>query len=416
MQEQTKKRIVILGAGVAGAAAIRSIHKQFHGREDLNLLVIDKQNYSAYAPMLHEVATGSVRPDDITHPIREMINCCLEQFLQDEVTEIDIERRVVKTKSGEVNYDYLVVALGAASNFYGLPGVAEHSFPLKTMDDALTLKRRLIDQFEEASRMIKAASIEEIKRKLHFVIVGGGYTGVETAGQMADLFDGEFHELYPEIPKDIPQVTLVQGGDRILPILDTSSSQKAKMRLEKLGVNVRTGARASALNPQQLELNNGESIETENVIWASGIRAVGAQFFDEDQIEKGRVQVTSTLQMEEYPEVFVIGDLAAVSNGKGPHPQTGQAAVQQASIIGPNLHRFMKEEPLEPFLYHHKGDLVPIGDHWAIAQISGVKFSGFLAWWMRRTVYLLGLSWSKRFKVVFSWTINLFSKRDTTRL
>ena len=248
------------------------------------------------------------------------------------------------------------------------------------------------------------------------IVVGGGYTGVETAGQLADLFNNEFKKLYPEIQANEPKVTLIQGGNVILPILSESSSTKAKQRLEDLGVNVLTGDRVTVVTKEGVTLSDGKVIESHNVIWASGVLARGKEFFSEDVLEKGRVKVLSTMQMEKYPNVFVIGDIAAVMHGIGPHPQTGQVAVQQAEIIGSNIKNYMTDEPLQPFFYKHKGDLVPIGDRWAIAEIGGIKFSGFLAWWMRRTVYLMGLAWPDKIRVVFTWTLNLFTKRDTTRL
>jgi NADH:ubiquinone reductase (H+-translocating) len=408
------KRIVVLGAGVAGAKALKSIHKEFHSDKHVTITVIDKQNYSAYTPMLHEVATGSVQADDITHPIRQIVSCCLERFVKASVQSIDLEQKIIKTDSGLVNYDYLVVALGSTNQFFGVAGADEFALTLKTMDDAIKLKRHIIDSFEAATKL----AVDDIhrKHKLHTVIVGGGYTGVETAGQLADLFNDEFKELYPEIQADEPKVTLVQGGKLILPILSESSSIKAQKRLEELGVEVLTGSRVNAVTKEGVSLDNGSILESHNVIWASGVLARGAEFFPEESLERGRVKTLSTLQMEKHPNVFVIGDIAAIMHGSGPHPQTGQVAVQQAEIVGENIKAYMTDQPLQPFLYKHKGDLVPIGDRWAIAEIGQVKLAGFIAWWMRRTVYLLGLSWSDRARVVFTWTLNLFVKRDTTRL
>ncbi len=408
------KRILILGAGVAGAQAIKSIHKQFHRQANYSIMVVDRQNFSAFAPMLHEAATGSVTPLHVTFPIRQIVKCCLETFRQTSVRQIDVRNKTVHTDDGTVSYDYLVVALGAKTNHFGVPGAREHSLDLKTMDDAMILRRRIIDTFEEATKLPRGAQREA---KLHFVVIGGGYTGVELAGQLADLFAGDFRALYPEILADEPRITLIQAGDRILPILKESSSQKALRRLERLGVKVVLNARAASVSPEGVTIENGEVLRADHVIWTSGVIANGEAFFAPEFLQKGRVMVKSTLQMPDHPEVFVIGDLAGVTEGNGPHPQTAQAAFEQAHFVAQNLKKLVSGEPLAAFYYHHKGDLVPIGDRWAIAEIFGLRFSGFLGWWLRRTVYLRGLfSWTDRIQVVFDWTIRLFTRRDTTRL
>lgn len=408
------KRILILGAGVAGAQAIKFIHRQFHGHQGYSLMVVDRQNFSTFAPMLHEAATGSVSSEHVTHPIREIIRCCLETFRQTSVRHIDVKAKTVQTDHGPVAYDYLIVALGAKTNYFNVPGAEEHCFNLKTMDDAIILRRRIIDAFEEATRLPRGP---EREARLHFVIIGGGYTGVELAGQLADLFTKDFTKLYPEILADEPRITLVQGGERILPTLSARSAEKAMARLARLGINVRVNTRATSVSAEGVALGEETNIDSKNVIWASGIVANGEAFFDAELLQKGRVMVKATLQVPNHPEVFVIGDLSCVMEGNGPHPQTAQAAFEQAKFASRNLKKLITGEPLGAFYYHHKGDLVPIGDRWAIAEIHGLRFTGFLGWWLRRTVYLSGIfSWADRIQVVFSWTMRLFTPRDTTRL
>lgn len=408
------KRILVLGAGVAGAQALHCIHKQFHHNPHYSLMVVDRQNYTAFAPMLHEVATGAVYSEHVTHPIRQILHCCLETFRNTEVKGLDLEQKLVVTADGPIRYDYLIVALGARTNFFGVPGAKEHSLELKTMDDALALRRRMLDAFEQATKLPSGEARREL---LHFVVVGGGYTGVELAGQLSSLFFKEFRALYPEILPDEPRITLVHASDRLLPMLKPVSSARAQLRLERLGVTVMTNARVTTVTEKGVILQSGEVIPAGHVVWASGVEAVGGQFFKTEMVEKGRVKVKSTLQIPNFPEVFVIGDLAAVTEGNGPHPQTAQAAFEQALLVAKNLRALIDKQPLAGFHYRHKGDLVPIGDRWAIAEVFGLRFTGFLGWWLRRTVYLRGLfSWNDRIRVVFDWTMNLFSKRDTTRL
>lgn len=399
---------------MAGAQALHCIHKQFHHNPAYSLMVADRQNFSAFAPMLHEVATGAVTYDHVTHPIREILHCCLETFRNTEVRGIDLEQKLVNTADGPIRYDYLVVALGARTNFYGVPGAQQHAMELKTMKDALALRRRVLDAFEQATRLPSGEARREL---LHFVIVGGGYTGVEVAGQLATLFFKEFRQLYPEILPDEPQVTLIHAGDRLLPMLKPANSARAIKRLEKLGVHVRVATEVTTVTEKGVVLKDGTIIPSAHVVWAAGVVAVGAEFFKAEMVEKGRVKVKSTLQVPNFPEVFVIGDLAAVTEGNGPHPQTAQAAFEQASLVAKNMRALLDGQPLAGFHYRHKGDLVPIGDRWAIAEVFGIRFTGFLAWWLRRTVYLRGIySWNDRVRVVIDWTMNLFAKRDTTRL
>lgn len=408
------QKIVILGAGVAGAQALKHLHSKFHHNKEYSINVIDKNNFSAFIPMLHEVATGAVSPYDVCHPIRQIVHCCLETFHQTEIEGIDLDKKVIKTSVDDFEYDYLIIALGSTNNFFGIPGAEKYGRVLKTMADAVALRAHFIDVFEEASKKPHTA---KRAKDLHFVVVGGGYTGVETTGQMLQLFGNEFQRLYPEIYPDEPKITLVQGGKRILPILSESSSRKAEARLKKLGAELKLGHYVKEVSATGLTLDNDEFVESKHVIWASGVAAVGSKFFPEHMLVKGRIKVKSTLQVMNHPEVFAIGDISAMVSEGGPHPQTAQAAFQQAQLAISNLHNLTQELPLNDFDYRHKGDLVPIGERWACAEVGPFKFTGFLAWWLRRTVYLQGIySWSDRIKVVFTWTMNLFSRRDTTRL
>lgn len=407
------KRVVVLGAGVAGAQVLKQIHPFIHGSEH-SLVVVDKNNHSTFAPMLHEVATGAVSPQHITHPIRGIIHCCLERFYQAGVEAIDLDQKIVKTSEGDISYDYLITAIGARTNHFGTPGADQYCLNLKTMHDSLKVRRHIIDSYEMASRL---PSGKEREKQLHFVIIGGGYTGVEMAGQLADLLMNEMKELYGEVYPDEAKITLIHAGDRILPVLKEKSSQLATKRLEALGVRVLVNSKATSVTPEGVSLMNGEVLESKTVIWTAGVVACGDELFATDRLEKSRVKVKSTLQIPDHPEVFVLGDLAYVIDGDGPHPQTGQVAFDQAKLVAKNLRNSFNGEPLEAFSYHHKGDLVPIGNRWAVAEIYGIRIHGFVAWWLRRTVYLQGLfSWSDRVRVVFDWTMNLFSKRDTTRL
>lgn len=406
-------RIVVAGAGVAGAQVIKAVRRQLRGRGDFQLTVVDSQNYSAFAPLLHEAATGTATPAHIAHPTRNLIHppCCF--FKQAGITGLDRAAKALKTDRGDVPYDILVLALGARTNYFGVAGAKEHAFPIKVMEDAVRLRQRIIDVAEAAA----AANKADRKAMLNYVIVGAGYTGVELAGQLADWFARDARRLYPEIEADDVRITLVHAGDRIVPMLHEKSSVTVQRRLEKLGVVVKTNMQVTAITPEGAQLSDGTQIASRNVIWASGVMAMGDLFYDPATLQKGRIPVKATLQTLDDPSVFVVGDMAAVTEGNGPHPQTAQAAYEQAHLAGHNVRAYMDKQPLGGFYYKHKGDLVPVGHGWAMAEIFGLRFSGRLAWYIRRIVYLRGmLTWFDRVRVVGDWLSRLIGPRDTSRL
>lgn len=409
-----KKRIVVAGLGMAGGQVIHRLHKLFRSRQDVDVLAVDAQNFSLFAPMLHEGATGTIALLHLAQPAREMVHPPQQRFLQAEVKGLDQAAKVLKTSEGDVPYDILVLGVGARTNFFGVPGAQEHSLPIKTMADAIRLRSRIIDTVEAATRLPKG---RERSKRLHFVVVGAGYTGVEVAGQLADLFAADARRLYPELDPGEAKVTIVHAGDRILPMVKEASSKAAVQRLERLGVIVKTNAMVTAVSADGATLKDGTQLESTNVIWASGVLAAGDLFVDAAKLQKGRIPVKATLQLPDAPEVFVVGDLAAVTEGNGPHPQTAQAAFEQAQVVAENIKRLIDKEPLQGFYYKHKGDLVPIGDGWAVAEVFGLRFHGRLAWYLRRFVYLQGLpTWSERIRVMGDWFGHIFRPRDTSRL
>lgn len=408
-----KKRIVIAGMGMAGVQVSHGLRKHLKGREDVEVLAVDGQNFSLFAPMLHEGATGTIALLHLAQPVREVVQPPQQRFLQAEVQGLDREKKVLRTATGDIPYDILVLAMGSRTNFFNVPGAKEHAFPIKTMRDAIRMRSQIIDIIETATKMPKG----ERRSHLHFVVVGAGYTGVEMAGQLSDLFSGDARRLYPEIDRDEFTVTLVHSGERILPMVKEKSSRAAQVRLERLGVQVKTGAAVTAVSSDGATLSDGTQLASKTVIWASGVMAVGDLFFPAEQLQKGRISVKATLQMRDDPSVFVVGDLAAVTEGNGPHPQTAQAAFEQAHAAARNIKRLLDQEPLEGFYYKHKGDLVPIGDAWAVAEVFGLRFHGRLAWYLRRFVYLRGLpTWSERVRVMGDWFGHVFRPRDTSRL
>ncbi len=408
------KRIVVAGTGVAGAQVIKGLRRQLAGRNDYQLIAVDTQNFSAFAPLLHEAATGTATPAHIAHPTRNLIHppCCF--FKQGKITGLDRSAKLLKTDTGDVPYDILVLALGARTNYMGVPGAQEFAYPIKVMADAVRLRERIIDVAEAAAA---TASPAERKAMLSYVVVGGGYTGVELAGQLADWFHRDARRLYPEIPAEDVSITLLQSGDRIVQMMSEKNSAVAQRRLEKLGVTVKNKMQVTAITAEGATLSDGTKMASKNVIWAAGVVAMGDVFYPAASLQKGRIPVKATLQTPDDANIFVVGDLAAVTEGNGPHPQTAQAAFEQAHLVSRNIRHLLEAEPLEGFYYKHKGDLVPIGHGWAVADVYGVRFHGWLAWILRRIVYLRGmLSWFDRIRIIGDWLARIVGPRDTSRL
>lgn len=408
------KRIVLAGVGIAGATFIRKIQPFLRKHPDAELCVVDAQNFSGFIPMLHEAALNIISIDRITFPVRQMLCGPRQHFMQAKVTGLDQAKKILRTDGGDKPYDFLIIANGSRTNFFGVSGAAEHSLPIKTIADADRLRSAILDTVERASRLPPGS---ERETALHFVIVGGGYTGVEVAGLLAEFFGRDMRKLYPEIKPGEAKITLVHSGDRILPMLHEQSSAAGAKRLEKLGVMLRVKTTVTAVAADTATLSDGTTLASNCVVWSSGVMANGDLLFDAAGLQKGRIPVKATLQLPNDPSIFAMGDVAAVIEGNGPHPQTAQAAAEQAHLAAHNVAAIVAGQPLKGFHYLHKGDLVPIGHGWCVGEIFGWKLTGFIPWVVRRFVYLMGLpNWADRLRVISDWTARRFFVRDTTRL
>ncbi len=405
------KHVVILGGGFGGVECYRKL-TSLAGKK-VRVTLINRNNYSLFTPMLHEVATGSISRANIVQPLREFVTCCHNRFIEAEIKSVDINNKVVKTSEKDVSYDYLVVALGSTTNFFKTEGASEHSFPLKNMDDATTLRNHILKQYERAA---VTDDIDERKERTSFVIVGGGLTGVEMAGQLGD-FIREMRKLYPEIPKSVPKITLVHAGDRILPRLAPISSRKAKKILGDKGVKCELENRVTKVSPTSATLKDGTVISTKTVIWATGIKSSLPGIFPATLLsDRGLLEVDSDLAVASHKEIFGVGDIIAWMGEKANPPSTAQAATQAGAIAANNVWADIQGKDKKSFEFKSKGDLVPIGDWFAVAEVGRFKFAGRIAWWMRRTIFIQRLwNWTNRFKVTVEWTFNIFRGRDTSQ-
>ncbi len=405
------KHIVILGGGFGGLECYKRLTD--FCRDDIRITLINRNNYSLFTPMLHEVATGSVSRSHIVQPLREVISCCHNRFIEQEISSVDIEKKVVHTTSLQIAYDYLVVALGSSANFFGVKGAKEHSFALKTMHDAVGLRNHILHQYEQAAVSIDTHERDE---RLSFVIVGGGLTGVEMAGQLAD-FIIDMRELYPEIKKRIPEIVLVHAGERLLPTLSSRSSRIARHILENKKVVCVVNKQVQQVYQDHVVLSDGVEIKTRTTIWASGVQSSLSSIFPKSVLnERGLLNVENDLKMVHSKHIFGVGDVISCNREFHP-PMTAQSATQAGRLVAENILATIDGRDTARFEFKSRGELVPIGEWNGVAEIGWLKFHGKTAWWLRRTVFLQRLwSFTNRLKVVSDWTLNIFRPRDTSEL
>ena len=413
------KHIVILGTGFAALDTYRHVHKLIHRRTDVRITIVGRNNYFLFTPMLHEIAAGSVGRSHIVQPVREVVRCCLESFHQAEIEKVDIEKKQIHTSTGVVSYDYLVVGLGSRVNYFGVKGAKQHTLALKTMQDAVALRNHIISVFEQAT---KEKNTKKRKQLLNFGIIGAGPTGVELAGQMADLVYHAFRPLYQEIDYKEVKITLVHRNERVLHVFREKTSVQALKRLKKIGITVKLKTGVVAVDEQGVELDSGSRVESKTVVWAAGTASVAPDVLDAKWLNKrGQIKVRPELHIPDHPNVFALGDCAALDGDLAPFaPATAQAAQDAAKIVARNVNMAcsdVSEEKYKSFIFKQKGYIMPIGDWFAVAEIGPFTFSGRVAWWMRRTVFIQHLnSWMNRLRVTIDWTLHSFMHRDTSEL
>lgn len=413
------KKILILGGGFGGVATYQHLHKLVHPANIHNIRIelISKTNYFTYSPMLHEVATGAVAREHVVQPIREILSCCGKDFHQTSIISVDPKAKIVHTNAGDYSYDVLVVALGVEQGYFGTPGAEQHALTLKWLPGAIQIRNRIINSFEMASEMHDKKDKDALLSYLHFVIVGGGPTGTELAGQVSDLLQHELRTLYGDVPSSLAKVSLIHAGTRLIEQLSPASSLAAKKRLQKLGVRVLLRERVVEVNKDGVILGSGKHIASNNVFWTGGTESTLTKMFPKKMLnERGLLNISPTFQSTEYPEIFGIGDCSTMTDKTFSYPPLAQAAVQAAPIVAHNIVSFVSKRPLAQKKYKHKGDIIPIGDAYAIYQKHDFVMTGFFAWVLRRIVFLQSMfGWNNRLQIFFEWMIGLILPRDTSQ-
>jgi NADH dehydrogenase len=410
-----KKKIVILGGGFGGLYTYKSLYKYFK-HDELDVTIVNRTNYFLFTPLLHEVATGGIEHHQVVESIRQIIYKTNDKLHVADLISIDCERQIVKTSIDELPYDILVVALGATTNFFNAPGAEEHSMVLKDLHDAISIRRMLIGSFEKASEMTD----QEARRKeLSYAVIGGGPTGVELVTEIAELINDTFLKYYHGLIKceDISLYLINRDAEVLMPF-HKSLRKGALEVIKKSGVKVMLNTGVKEVRSDSVLLLDDTILPVNHVIWTAGVKPNAPMFTHPVPLDNwGRIIVNSNLQIEGCPNVFVIGDIASLAGADGkPLPMLAQVAVEQGIHTGYNIKSLLKGRSLLHFKYESKGGLVSLGQWQALADIYGLRFSGPLAWFIWRTVYLFKfLSSSKRVKIVVDWTLNIFYPRDITK-
>lgn len=403
---------MVVGAGFGGLRAARALR-----HAPVDVLLLDRKNYHAFWPLLYEVASAGLEPDDIAQPVRAILRGAPNiRFRMAEVLAIDTAARLLHTDSGDVPYDYLIVAAGSVTNYFGLRSVEECSLALKDLRQATQVRNRVLRAFERANMAPDAA---ERERLMSVVIAGGGPTGVELAGALAELKRHVLPRDYPELDLSRARVILVEATDALLPSLPKRLQQKALEQLRSLGVEVRLGEPVSAISDDGVVLQDGETIAAENVVWVAGVRAAPlAGTLDADSGPGGRVRVLPTMQLPYDERVFAIGDLAFLQDQHGAaYPMVAPVAMQQADVAATNIVRLVGGESLRAFRYRDRGTMATIGRRKAVAHVFGLQFSGLIAWVLWLIVHLIQLvGFRNRALVLVNWIWNYFRYDRANRL
>ncbi len=411
-------RVVIVGGGFGGLYAARSL-----ARLPVRVTLVDRRNFHLFQPLLYQVATGGLSPGDIASPIRAVLKRQDNvEVLLSEVVDFDLQTGRVLTRDGTLPFDYLIMATGMSHSYFGRDGWARLAPGLKSIEDALEIRRRILSAFEQAE---KADTPERRQRWLTFVIVGGGPTGVELAGALAELARGTLRQDFCHVNPSGARIVLVEGAERILPTYPEELSGKAVQKLAALGVEVFLGTLLAGLSDEGVVLEGRHSgrLRTGTVLWAAGVQvaALGRVLAKRSSAETdrtGRIRVNPDLSLPGHPNVFVIGDLAHVVDSRGqPLPGVAPVAMQQGRYMACVLAARLTGKPCPPFRYRDKGSLVVIGRNAAVAQLGRFKLYGRLAWfaWVFVHIYYL-IGFDNKIVVMLRWAFNYLTRKQGARL
>ncbi len=409
------KKIVIAGAGFGGIKAFQLLSKYLRLGEEAELTLLNDTNYFLFTPLLHEVATGSLSPENIVVPLAPLAAGKGQRFIPAKVLKVLSAENKVLTDKGDIPYDYLILGLGSEVNYYNTPGTDKYVYSLKDLDDAARIKNKIISQFEKAA-CLKTAS--ERRQALTFVIVGAGATGVELSGELADFCKFTFKKLYGPALVNNARIVVVQKEGHILPQFSDGLRHRSLATLGRKGVEVMINTGVKQVEEGKVILDTGEVILSDTIIWSAGVKPHQVDITPPLKLERDKVVVESSL-MTSIPNIFALGDMVLFIDAKTktPLPMLAQVADRQAKVVAKNVVRAVRGKPLKNFTYRSQGSLVSLGGWWAVGEVLGLHFAGRLAWVLWRGVYWSKMpTLSKKLQIGLDWILNAFRPRDVALL
>jgi len=397
-------RIVIIGGGFAGISLAKKLRNK-----KVQVVLLDKHNYHNFQPLMYQVATGGLEPDSIAYPIRKIVQEYKDFYFRlAEVREIDAKNNTIYADIGELKFDYLVIATGSKTNYFGNKEIERNSMAMKTIPQSLNIRSLILENFEQA---LLTNDIDERHSLMNFVLVGGGPTGVELAGALAEMKKAILPKDYPDLDVRKMEINLIQSGDRILNTMSENASEKAEKFLLDLGVSVWKDVRVTGYDGKIVTTNSDLSFDSATVIWTAGVQGALPHGLKSDSFIKNvdRIKVNQFNQVEGYDNLFAIGDIAVMISEEYPqgHPMMAQPAMQQGRLLAENVIRLLDKKELKPFVYKDKGSMATIGRNKAVVDLPNYKFSGVFAWFVWMFVHLFSLIGFKNKAVVFlNWVYN----------
>ena len=415
MSGNTRKQVLVLGGGFGGVYAALELEKTVARNPDVEVTLVNRENFFLFTPMLHEVAASDLDLSHIVNPIRKLLRRV--RFFDGDVESIDLAKRRVTVSHGlehhhhQLCYDHLVISLGATTNFYNLPGLEANALTMKSLGDAIELRNRLIEYLEQADF---ECSIGQRQHLLTVVVAGGGFAGVETVAGVND-FLREALQFYPHLTEDDLRIVLVHSGPVILPELGEKLGAYAQKKLKERKLEIHVNTRVQAFSGHAVELSDGTTIPSKTLVWTAGTSPNALLATLPCNKERGRLLVNEFLEVADWPGVWALGDCALATDPKTGrfYPPTAQHALREGKRVAQNIQAALRGREKKPFVFSTVGQLAAIGKRTGVANILGINFSGFVAWWLWRTIYLSKLPrFEKKLRVALDWTLDLIFSKD----
>ncbi|GAB3691246.1 NAD(P)/FAD-dependent oxidoreductase [Spirosoma flavus] len=409
-----RKRVVIVGAGFGGLKLARKLSR----RSEIQVVLINRQNYHEFQPLYYQVATAGLEANSILFPLRAVFGNCKNVHIRvTNVTGVRPAEKTVDTDLGPVTYDYLVMATGADTNFFNQQNIIEKGLAMKSVAEAIALRNRMLQNFEDA---LSVETLDEKEGLMDVVVVGGGPTGVELCGTLAEMRKTVLPADYPELDFKMMDIYLVESGGELLGPMSVQSQQHSLKYLQELGVHVKLNTRVKDFDGRIVTMNDGTTLRTNNLIWAAGVKANPLAGLPPEVIGRGgRVTVNRYSQVQGFTDIFAIGDVAMMAEEKWPngHPQVAQPAIQQGRHLANNLLHWVRNEQPEEFTYNDLGTMATIGRGLAVVDLPYLKFQGFFAWLTWLFVHLMSIVGVKnRLFIFLNWMINYLTYSNSLRL